>query len=66
MTGAIAHRPGGTGNPRMEQIMAFFTIKSRAHRAAGGDADPVAEDLLAEVRAEDAAGQLYSHKPGRA
>ena len=33
---------------------------------AGGDADPVAEDLLAEVRAEDAAGQHYSHKPGHA
>ena len=37
-----------------------------AHRAAGGDADSVAEDLLAEVRAEDAAGQPYSHKPGHA
>ena len=28
--------------------------------------DPVAEDLIAEVRAEDAAGQACSHKPGRA
>ena len=29
---------------------------------AGGARDPVAEDLIAE----DAAGQPYSHKPGRA
>lgn len=37
-----------------------------AHRANGGNPDPVAEDLLAEVRAEDAAGQHISHAPGRA
>ena len=37
-----------------------------AHRERGGNADPVAEDLLAEVQAEDAAGQTYSHAPGRA
>ena len=37
-----------------------------AHLERGGAADPVAEDLLAEVRAEDAAGQSYSHAPGRA
>lgn len=36
------------------------------HRERGGAADPVAEDLLAEVQAEDAAGQTYSHAPGRA
>ena len=36
-----------------------------AHRAAGGEPDPVQEDLIAEVRAEDAAGQPYSHEPGR-
>ena len=28
--------------------------------------DPVADDLLAEVVAEEAAGQSYSHTPGRA
>ncbi|EWC40191.1 hypothetical protein B597_016575 [Stutzerimonas stutzeri KOS6] len=38
----------------------------QAHIQAGGSADPVAEDLLAEVRAEDAAGQFVSHAPGRA
>lgn len=37
-----------------------------AHRTAGGAPDPVAEDLLAEVRAEAAAGQAFSYEPGRA
>lgn len=36
------------------------------HLAAGGAHDPVADDLIAEVRAEDAAGQPYSHAPGSA
>lgn len=49
-----------------DALASLITTWYSAHRAAGGDADPVAEDLLAEVRAEDAAGQLYSHKPGRA
>lgn len=37
-----------------------------AHRKAGGAPDPVAEDLLTEVRFEDAAGQLISLPPGTA
>lgn len=37
-----------------------------AHRQAGGDADPVADDLIAEALAEDKAGQQFSHQPGRA
>ena len=37
-----------------------------AHRERGGNTDPVAEDLLAEVQAEDAAGQAFSYEPGRA
>lgn len=37
-----------------------------AHRNAGGAPDPVAEDLLAEVQAEAAAGQAFSYEPGRA
>jgi hypothetical protein len=49
-----------------DAIAALITTWYSAHRAAGGDADLVAEDLLAEVRAEDAAGQHYSHQPGRA
>ena len=47
-----------------DAVAALITTWYSAHRAAGGDSDPVAEDLIAEVRAEDAAGQHYSHKPG--
>ena len=36
------------------------------HLAAGGERDAVADDLIAEARAEDAAGQPYSHAPGQA
>ena len=36
----------------------------QAHRQNGGEPDPVAEDLIAEVLAEDAAGQQISHAPG--
>lgn len=36
------------------------------HRRAGGDLDSVAENLIAEVRIEDAMGQPVSLKPGRA
>ena len=49
-----------------DAVASLITGWYSAHRAAGGAADPVAEDLLAEVRAEDAAGQPYSHQPGRA
>ena len=35
------------------------------HIAAGGARDAVADDLIAEIKAEDAAGQPYSHKSGR-
>lgn len=38
----------------------------QAHLAAGGERDPVQDDLLAEIMAEDAAGQHHSHAPGRA
>lgn len=37
-----------------------------AHRQRGGVADPVQEDLLAEIAAEDAHGDGLSHAPGRA
>ena len=36
------------------------------HRQAGGDADPVADDLIIEVLAEESAGQKTSFKPGTA
>lgn len=38
----------------------------QALRADGGPADPVADDLITEAGAEDAAGQSYSYQPGRA
>ena len=53
------------GQPE-DALAALLTTWYSAHRAAGGHADSVAEDLIAEVRAEDAAGQHHSHKPGRA
>ena len=49
-----------------DALAALLTTWYSAHRAAGGHADTVAEELIAEVRAEDAAGQHHSHKPGRA
>ena len=49
-----------------DAVAALISTWYSAHRAAGGDADPVADDLIAEARAEDAAGQPYSHAPGRA
>lgn len=38
----------------------------QAHRQHGGEADPVADDLIAEVVAEEKAGQTVSRQPGRA
>ena len=38
----------------------------QAHRQHGGEADPVAENLISEVLAEERAGQHISHEPGRA
>jgi hypothetical protein len=50
-----------------EDAMAtLITTWYQQHLAAGGARDPVADDLIAEVRAEDAAGQSCSHQPGRA
>ena len=37
-----------------------------AHLAAGGARDAVADDLIAETRAEDERGGGFSHQPGRA
>lgn len=44
----------------------FIAHLYKAHRASGGAPDLVAEDLLAEVRAEDARISGTSHPPGRA
>ena len=53
------------GHPE-DAVASLMTSWYAEHLKAGGARDPVAEDLIAEVRAEDAAGQACSHKPGRA
>lgn len=53
------------GRPE-DELSDLITQWYRAHLAAGGAPDPVQEDLVGEVRAEDAAGQHASHAPGRA
>ena len=45
-----------------DAMAALITTWYSAHRSSGGDADPVAEDLLAEVRAEDAAGHARAFR----
>lgn len=49
-----------------DNVAALLVTWYGAHKQHGGDPDPVAEDLLAEVMAEDSAGQNTSHKPGTA
>lgn len=49
-----------------DELSDLITQWYRAHLAAGGAPDQVQEDLISEVRAEDAAGQHHSHAPGRA
>lgn len=49
-----------------DALASLITTWYAAHLEAGGERDPVADDLIAEARAEDAAGQPYSHRPGRA
>lgn len=49
-----------------DSLAGLLTAWYRHHLAAGGAPDPVYLDLIGEVQAEDAAGQRYSHAPGRA
>ncbi len=49
-----------------DAVASLITTWYAAHLQAGGERDPAADDLIAEARAEDAAGQPYSHQPGRA
>ena len=49
-----------------DALASLITTWYERHIAAGGARDPVADDLIAAVRAEDVAGQRYSHAPGRA
>ena len=72
-TAAVERIEAASGLPRgffMEQdedaLAELITGWYAAHLRAGGARDPVADDLIAETRAEDAAGQPYSHRPGQA
>lgn len=49
-----------------DNLAGVLTAWYRQHLAAGGAPDSVYADLIGEVAAEDAAGQHYSHAPGRA
>ncbi|MBP7657197.1 MAG: hypothetical protein KA742_11720 [Pseudoxanthomonas sp.] len=49
-----------------ENVVGLIQSWYEIHRQHGGAPDPVIEDLAAEAAAEDAAGQPYSHAPGRA
>lgn len=49
-----------------DAIAALIVHWYAAHREAGGQADPVAEDLIAEARLEGERGVTVSHAPGRA
>lgn len=57
--------PPGYFMGRHEEAMAALIVTwYEAHRKAGGERDLLAEDLIAEVKAEDAAGHPFSHPPG--
>lgn len=49
-----------------DNLAGLVTAWYREHLSRGGARDPVQDDLIAEVEAEDAAGQPYSYPPGRA
>lgn len=49
-----------------DNLAGLLTTWYRYHLASGGEPDAVYSDLIGEVRAEDAAGQHFSHAPGRA
>lgn len=49
-----------------DNVAGLIVTWYRHHIDAGGTPDATAEDLLSEVRIEDAAGQGFSLQPGRA
>ncbi|MCY1301567.1 hypothetical protein D9M69_463960 [compost metagenome] len=49
-----------------DSVAGMIVAWYQAHRRQGGQPDPVAEDLIGEVRTEEAAGQAVSHAPGQA
>lgn len=52
--------------PDEDALCGLLTAWYREHVGAGGAPDPVQEDLLAEIAAEDARGGGQSYPPGRA
>lgn len=64
---AASGLPAGFFMAQPEDALAALVVTwYRQHLAEGGARDAVADDLAAEAQAEDAAGQRYSHAPGRA
>ena len=64
---AASNLPAGFFMEQPEDALAaLITTWYSQHLAAGGERDEVADDLIAEVRAEDAAGQHNSYPAGRA
>ena len=49
-----------------DSLAALIVAWYAAHRERGCDPDPVADDLIGEVVAENALGGGFSHSPGRA
>lgn len=49
-----------------DHVCQLITHWYNAHVAAGGERDPVSDDLITEMLIEDAHGQHTSHQPGRA
>lgn len=49
-----------------DNISGLITAWYFTHLQSGGAPDPVQEDILAEIRAEDERGDGVSHQPGRA
>ncbi len=58
--------PGYFLNAPEDAVSSLLVHWYGLHRASGGAADPTAEDLLAEVRAEDDRGNGLSHAAGQA
>jgi hypothetical protein len=49
-----------------DAVSALIVQWYKSNRATGGEPDATAEDLIGEVRLEDARGGGLSHQPGRA
>lgn len=64
---AASGLPDGFFMSQPEDVLGELITKwYNAHRADGGPEDPIAEDLISEVRIENVAGQNVSLRPGRA